>query len=450
MPLFNTRLPILTLALCATVSSGCSSFSSWSFPTSPFSKTVDQKTDPHAWWEANKDRSVIVPGKGYMVEGTPGYFDASGRPIGDGGQQPSIAAVPVASPSPAGFSWPNFNPSAALESAKTVIGQGPNERRAKELFDEGQTRFRRQEFAGAAGKFESAVKRSTDPILMQQALFMQGESHFFADEYPEANDTYNLLFKDFPASRDLDKAIARQFAIGRYWQQHHQARPHLPITPNLLDKTRHYFDTQGHALKAFESVRLNDPTGPLADAALMATANTHFQQGRYEKADYNYGLLRREYPKSQHQFEAHLLGLQSKLLRYQGPSYDGTLLEEADKLVKQLLVQFPDQISTERPRIEKIRAEIAANRVLRDWTDAEYYAKRNQFGSARFYYQQIVSKYPDSPLATQSRERLSKYQNEPDVPPVKAAWLVNAFDSNSSSEKKIELASPPQESSIRR
>ena len=68
----------------------------------------------------------------------------------------------------------------------------------------------------------------------------------------------------------------------------------------------------------------------------MATANIYFRRGKYDDADYHYTLLRKEYPRSELQFEAHLLGLQAKMRKYQGENYDGTPLEEAKVLVKQL------------------------------------------------------------------------------------------------------------------
>ena len=55
----------------------------------------------------------------------------------------------------------------------------------------------------------------------------------------------------------------------------------------------------------------------------------------------------REYPRSELQFEAHLLGLQAKLRKYQGENYDGTPLEEAKMLVKQLNSQFCGRLSKE-------------------------------------------------------------------------------------------------------
>ena len=95
----------------------------------------------------------------------------------------------------------------------------------------------------------------------------------------------------------------------------------------MTDKTRTLFDTHGHAMRVYDRVRLDDPTGPLADDSIMATANAMFVKARYEDADYYYTLLRTDYPKSEHQFQAHLLGLKSKLLKYQGPDYEGAPLD---------------------------------------------------------------------------------------------------------------------------
>ena len=449
-PRLATRLTILAIPLTVALCCGCSSTGGVSFPLGPFARNADPVSDHDAWWKANANRKVFVPGKGYAIEGTPGYFDENGRLFAEGAEQAALVASQSSVESSSGFSLKKFHPTVALEGLKSAVGQGPNEQRARAIFEEGETLFRKQAFASAAGKFAGALKRSTDPALRQQAIFMQGESHFFADEYPEANDAYSLLVKEYPASRDFDKVIARQFDLARYWQQYHEAQPHWPITPNLFDKTRHTFDTLGHALKVFENIRLNDPTGPFSDDALMSAANAHFKQGNYEQADYHYGLLRREYPKSEHQFEAHLLGLQAKLRRYQGPDYSGSGLEEAEKLVKQLLTQFPTEVQAERERIERIRAELVAQQALRDWTMAEYYAGGKHYGSARYYYELVAGKYPDTQLARQSRDRLAEYQSEPATPPVKLAWLVDAYSSDSSAEKKTAVATAPQGSGTRR
>ena len=138
-----------------------------------------------------------------------------------------------------------------------------------------------------------------------------------------------------------------------------------------MDKRRPRMDTVGYARRAFEKVRLNDPTGPLADDALMATANSHFTRGQYSDADYHYTLLRREYPKSIHIYNAHVFGIQAKVRAYQGPGYDGKLLREASDLADQTLRQFRNKSAAERERLEKIRRDIIVNRAARDMEMAQ-------------------------------------------------------------------------------
>ena len=102
------------------------------------------------------------------------------------------------------------------------------------------------------------------------------------------------------------------------------------------------------------------------------TAGIYFREGKYEDADYHYTLLRREYPRSEFQFEAHLLGLQSKLRKYQGDDYDGTPLEEAQQLVKQLRTNFAGQLSAEeRDRLKTVSAQLTEELAARDMKMAQ-------------------------------------------------------------------------------
>src|SRR4029078_5777142 len=144
--------------------------------------------------------------------------------------------------------------------------------------------------------------------------------------------------------------------------------PDWPATPNAWDKTRPWFDTIGHAIKTYDSIRLNIPPGPRSDDAIMATANIYFSRGRYDDADYHYTLLRKEYPRSELQFEAHLLGLQAKIRKYQGENYDGTPLEEAKVLVKSLNSQFASRLPPdEKKRLAEREAMLNKEVASRDY-----------------------------------------------------------------------------------
>jgi len=244
---------------------------------------------------------------------------------------------------------------------------------------------------------------------------------------------FDRLTKKYENSRYLDRAVRRQFAIGRYWEQLQEASPLWPVIPNLTDRTRPRFDTWGHALKAYESVQLHDPTGPLADDAVMATGNAHFLKQRYEDAAYQYDLLRKEYPKSEHQYDAHRLGMKAKTLTYQGPFYDGTSLEEASQIADQTLRQFRGELGEERQRILGEKNEIVEQQAEREWVMGQFYDKKRYYGAARFYYQGLAgnTRYARTRHAEMARKRLEEIKDRPDKPPNYFEWLTNLLPSGS-------------------
>jgi outer membrane protein assembly factor BamD (BamD/ComL family) len=402
------------------------------------------------WWKANKRHAVFVPGKGYSIEGVPGFYDENGMPI-----RPPVRSAPIGvghvatMPPPLVRAESEAEPS-VLDRLNTAIGRGPDQSKAKQLVQQGNVLLQEKEFSAASAKFAKAATHWPDSALAEEAQFLAAECQFFADRYPQAVDAFTAFLKDYPGSQRLDDAITRLFAIARYWQEYDQVRPHWPITPNLVDKTRRRFDTHGHSLKVYETIRMADPTGPRADDALMATATAYFAHGRYDDADYHFGLLRREYPKSEFQFEAHLLGLQCKLRKYQGPDYDGKPLEEAAQLVEQLLSQFPDRVADERPRIMKMRAEVAAQLALRDWSMAEYYDNGKHYAAARYYYRRLAEDHPQTRLASAARDRLAAIDGQPDSP-TRLAWLTNLFSTERvTSREESPAPGTPAEPVLRR
>jgi outer membrane protein assembly factor BamD (BamD/ComL family) len=314
-------------------------------------------------------------------------------------------------------------PTNVVKSVKTWAGYGPDEKIARAAFDQGDQLFKERKFDEAAKQFGIAVDRWPDTTLEEDALFWRAESLFFADRYSAAHDAYDRLLKKYEYSRHLDLAVSRQFKIGRYWEQFDMAQPHWTITPNFSDKTRPMFDTWGHSQRAYEHVRLNDPTGPLADDALMASATAYYLCGRYEDAAINYDTLRKEYPKSEHQKNAHLLEIDSKWKTYQGPLYDGTPLKEVNEIADQTLIRFGPTLGAERDRVIETKNRVLQQQAERDWEVAQYYETNHYYGSARIYYKSLVDTYPQTQFAEMAQQRLEAIKGYPDRPADYLKWL---------------------------
>jgi outer membrane protein assembly factor BamD (BamD/ComL family) len=327
----------------------------------------------------------------------------------------------------AGFQLSDLAPSNVYKNLKAAAGYGPNEQVARGLLAEGKELYAAKRYDEAASRFKSAAARWPDSTLEEDALFMAGESYFFADEYPKANDFYERMLKKYEYSDHLDLVVKRLFAIGHYWEQLYTADPSWPVEPNFFDDRRPIFDTWGNAIKAYEMVRLHDPTGPLADDAVMASANAHFLKGHFEEASYNYDLLRKEYPRSEHQVPAHLLSMKSKMSMYQGPLYDGAPLEKAGEIAEQTLTQFGTELGDQRELVLRTKNLVVEEKAARDWAVAQYYDKKQCYGAARIYYRAIIEDYPNTAAAQQAGARLQEIRDYPDQPPDHFGWLGKLF-----------------------
>jgi outer membrane protein assembly factor BamD (BamD/ComL family) len=379
------------------------------------------------WWHHNKHRAHYVAGKGYYINQV-GYFDADGRPLGQVQNAHQPSAPPIATVANAAtpaaeqkeekpFELGDLAPSKITRTTKQWIYGKPNEAEARKAFREGEELFQARNFDEAKKKFDITSTRWPDSTLDEDALFMQAECDFFSDRYSKADEAYNYLLKKYPNTEYLSRISKRRFAIAQYWQALYAQDPHWAFTPNITDKKRPLFDTRGRAMKAYEGVLQTDPRGELSDDAVMAVADAYFNMRYFDDADFRYKMLITDYPQSRYQFAAHQQSLKCKLLKYQGPEYDGAPLEEADELVEQTFLQFPDKLRdpAERESLLTARKEVHAQKATRDFALAEYYAKGSHYRAARKYYNEVIEKYPNSSFAEQSRNRLAEYKDKPEV-----------------------------------
>lgn len=437
-PRGRCTVAFITLAMIVGLASGTAPrpvHAQWS-SLNPFAK--DEPVGTAAWWKKHKRSAVFEVDKGWKVEGVDGYFDDDGRPIvgpvaterivAAGDEDEEIGLIP------------GLDPRVQYGKVKEAVGLGPNELIAREAYTEGDRLFRAGKYRAAAKEFRKAVDRGPHSQIKQDAMFMVAESYLFGNYLIAARDAYDELVKEFPNTRYMDVLIDHEWKIAQYWEHYEDYSPDWALTPNAYDRSRPWLDTIGHAIKTYDNIRLNDPTGPRADDAIMATANIYFRGGRYDDADYHYTLLRTQYPRSELQFEAHLLGLQAKLRKYQGADYDGAPLEEAKQLVKQLRIQFAGRLSPEeRQRHAEVEGRLNMEIALRDYRMAEYNDGTKHYGAARFYYAQVIQKYPDSELARSARERMAEITDEPSTPPKRLAWFVDLFPQSSERSRLAQI-----------
>lgn len=340
------------------------------------------------------------------------------------------------------------------EKFKSAIGKGPDQQvalagmeKANELFDEATAEREQQpdsatfakKFVSAGDLYLQAAERWPKSSLEQNALFRAGESYFFADHYEKANECYEKLVAKYRGTRYLDVVQARRFTIAKYWLDLNRQSPDNFFTYRLSSGLKPKRDMGGHALRIFDRIRLDDPTGKLADDATLALANGYFEKKRYMDASDTYEDLRRTFPNSEHQFEAHMFELRSRLESYQGRDYDRANLDKAEKLLKTIVTQFPQQADEHRDYLSKEAARVRMLMAEREMSMANYYDKRGEYRAAKMHYAELAKTYGDTPMGKAAQERIGEIADEPAEPPQRMAWLVDLFPE---SEKTKPLLAP--------
>ncbi len=312
---------------------------------------------------------------------------------------------------------------------------------AKSLFDEGEQLFnqataaeaveRARLFREASTKFQSAAKNWQSSSLEQEALMWAAESHFFAEDYYQAERLYAQLIKEYPRNPYLDHVDSRRFEIADYWLKTDNVSHKPFMVVNFTDPKFPYNDTGGHGKRVLEKMRLDNPTGKVSDDATMRLAVEDFQKGRFESAADTFADLRLTFPDSEHQFNAQFLELQSLLSSYQGADYSSIPLTNAQARIKQMVRQFPQEASEKQQELNQAYAKIRFQMAERIWKQADYRYKRSENKAARFHYQRLLDEYADTPFAEQATAMLSELENAPDDPPQRfkpLVWMFNAQD----------------------
>ena len=327
----------------------------------------------------------------------------------------------------------------------------PQSARYDKEFAAAESQFKAGNYAEAQGMLASIIRKTEPPRyttlalrraadkkrkynpVREDAIFLHAESLFEQEKYPTAQSNYALLMKEYPQTRFLDRSTKRLFDIAKNWlgfpdfassgdiQQinledptskpapESGTIPHAnPLVPNIFDRSRPVFDTPGRALLALKSIWLNDPTGPLADDALMLTASHHLRAGSYEEADRVFKILREEYPRSPHLKQAFVLGSHVKLMSYQGADYDSTQLYDAERLKKSALKLFPDLpekniIKAELKNIEEAKAQ-------RYWKVAQFYEGKGRLQAVLVYCRLLLKEFPKSKYAPNARKLLAEIE----------------------------------------
>jgi outer membrane protein assembly factor BamD (BamD/ComL family) len=283
-------------------------------------------------------------------------------------------------------------------------------------FRAAETLFQQGQLSEAETAFAKIAKKRKNSPWGEKAQYYLAETQFQRGNYVAAHDSYEKLVTTYPGTKYLEKLVARENEIAQKWLAIYDPKAKPDQRMAWYDRftgQRPVLDTNGHALAVLEHVRHHDPTGPLADSAVLRIADYHYAQGDYESAALYYDQLITDHPKSQLVQRAQLASIDSKIKGYLGPDYDGSGLEQARESVKQTMATFPERAASTDQDLYHTLDLISEEQAARAYKRGDYYKRTGHVSSAEYYFAMVPQKWPNSPWAAKAKTQLAQLAKLP-------------------------------------
>lgn len=275
----------------------------------------------------------------------------------------------------------------------------------------GFCQIKQNNYYGAINELRNFVMRFTTSQLVDDAWYILGRTYETINNIANAINAYQTVVNSYPYSEYYTKARDRLRVLqgNGYPEQpptYPPANPGYPIPPtypgtptqpSLSDQemynrghTQLSLGNYSNAITYFEELRKQYPNSYYADDALLWIAKTRYQQKNYVEAIRQFENFRRYYPSSEIYYDA-LFGLAyaEYKLALTNASYRNYFSMSAGHFV--LFQQtYPSH---------KWSAEAF-------YQSGDCYERLGDYTTAKYYYQQVVDLYPNSPSAIKAKQKL--------------------------------------------
>lgn len=280
-----------------------------------------------------------------------------------------------------------------------VGGAAPNQERAEALFGEAQG-------AESAGKRDKAIKLYDTigdemPLARRapEARFRQGELLEEAGDVPKAFDAYQELISRYNNSGLYERALNRQAAMAQAAADGQVKTSFLGLKARISDE---------RITEMLTKVRTNAPSSPQASKALFTIGEVWESKGKTaasSKAIAAYRELVVEYSDSREAPEGQFRIGKILLDQARSGNQDQANLDRAREAFQDYIRQYPGHSKNAEAR--QLLSNLGGEDIQRSFTIAEFYERKGDTGSARFYYEEVLRKSKYGDLHDKAKARLA-------------------------------------------
>lgn len=229
-----------------------------------------------------------------------------------------------------------------------------------------------------------------------RALFLLADAYYRGDERVKAFYQLDELLDTYPESRFFAPALERQYAIADEYLNGYKDKLLGMRVVGQDDK----------AIDMLFRVRERAPGSPLAERALLRTADYYFATSQFDFAGDAYQAYARAYPRSPEMGKVKLRQALSSLAQFRGTKFDSTPLIDARAQFEDLKVRYPDV--AQQADVQKFIDTINRTLARKLLGTADFYRRTNKPKAAAYSLLTLVATYPTTAEADQARAELQR------------------------------------------
>lgn len=240
------------------------------------------------------------------------------------------------------------------------------------------------------------LRANPDAPDRDRALFLLGEAYYQRGDRIPSFYQFDQLLDEYPESHLYPAALERQFQIAdRYLRGKKDRLFGLPI-----------LSRKDEAVEMLYRIQERAPGSPLAERALLRTADHYFEESQYDLAGDTYSAYLRSYPRSPVAPRVRLREAYSSYAQFRGLDFDATPLIDARAQFEDVLAQYPELAREENVRdvIDRIDSTLAAKL----YHTADFYRRTRQPQAAAHLYEMILAQYPQTRDASRAQQALAR------------------------------------------
>lgn len=165
---------------------------------------------------------------------------------------------------------------------------------------------------------------------------------------------------------------------------------------------------QDEAIEMLFRIQQRTPGSPVAEKALLRTADYYWANGDFDLAADAYHSYVQTYPRSPLVPQARLREAYSNLAEFHGPQFDARPVINAKTLLNQVSADYPE-MAKEEGIAEKI--EVADRQLARKlYLNADFYRRTGKPRAAVVLCNRLIKQYPNAPEATDAQKLLARLE----------------------------------------